>query len=226
MPSVGAIRTGISVPAGAPPPRLVVSDVLIRALDISIATLALVFVAPTMVLIAMLIRLQDGGPALYHQPRIGRGGMIFSCLKFRSMGVGAERKLDQMITRTGVQQIEWSLTQKLRDDPRVTPLGRLLRVSSLDELPQLLNVLRGDLSLVGPRPIVADEIWRYGRRIRHYAAVRPGLTGLWQVRGRNDVPYRRRVAMDVTLVRSRSVRTYCTILLLTIPAVIRRQGVY
>lgn len=226
MPSVGAIRTGICAPAGASPHRIVWSDVLIRALDIAIATLALVLVAPTMVLIAILVRLQDGGPALYHQPRIGRGGVVFECLKFRSMSVGAERKLDQLITRTGVQQLEWSLTHKLRDDPRVTPLGRLLRVSSLDELPQLLNVLRGDMSLVGPRPIVADEIWRYGKRIRHYVAVRPGLTGLWQVKGRNDVPYRRRVAMDVTLVRRRSVRTYCVILLLTIPAVIRRQGVY
>lgn len=202
------------------------SDLLIRGLDIVLASVMVVFVAPSMALIAILIRLQDGGPALYHQPRIGRGGAVFRCLKFRSMAVGADQSLEYLISRAGAEQMEWAQRQKLSHDPRITPLGQWLRVSSLDELPQLLNVLRGDMSLVGPRPIVIDEAWRYGRRIRDYAAVRPGLTGLWQVKGRNDVPYRRRVAMDVTLVRRRSVLTYCAILWLTIPAVIRREGVY
>lgn len=226
MTTVEALEADIcaSAPVASSDGRL--SDCLIRVLDILIATAMLIIIAPTMVLIAVLIRLQDGGPALFHQSRIGRGGVIFPCLKFRSMAVNADVKLESLITRQGAHQVEWALTQKLRDDPRITPLGRLLRVSSIDELPQLLNVLRGDMSLVGPRPIVAAEVWRYGRRIRHYMAVRPGLTGLWQVKGRNDVSYRRRVAMDVTLVRRRSLGTYCAILLLTIPAVIRRDGVY
>nr|WP_314435556.1 sugar transferase [uncultured Brevundimonas sp.] len=226
MTTVEALEADLCASAPAAPSKGRLSDCVIRMLDILIATAMLIFVAPTMILIAILIRLQDGGPALFHQSRIGRGGMIFPCLKFRSMAVNADATLEGLITRAGVHQVEWALTEKMREDPRVTPLGRLLRVSSLDELPQLLNVLRGDMSLVGPRPIVAAEVWRYGRRIRHYTAVRPGLTGLWQVKGRNDVSYRRRVAMDVTLVRRRSVSTYCAILLLTIPAVIRRQGVY
>lgn len=226
MTTVDAVGALACISARASPRQAVVSDHITRALDIVIAMAMLIFLAPTMILIAILVRFQDGGPALCHQSRVGRGGVVFRCLKFRSMGVGADRTLERLIAQAGVEQVEWALAQKLRLDPRITPLGRLLRVSSMDELPQLLNVLRGDMSLVGPRPIVADEVWRYGRRIRHYMAVRPGLTGLWQVKGRNDVSYRRRVAMDVTLVRRRSIRTYCAILLLTIPAVIRREGVY
>lgn len=193
---------------------------VIRALDIVLSLLAILFIAPTLGLIALAVRLQDGGPVLFRQVRIGQGGAAFHCLKFRTMAPDAEAMLPLL------EDGEWRASRKFRRDPRVTPLGRFLRVSSLDELPQLLNVLRGDMSLVGPRPIVFDEAGLYGRRLADYCAVRPGLTGLWQVAGRNDVPYPRRVAMDVWLVRNRSLRVYLLILLRTLPAVLGREGVY
>lgn len=193
---------------------------LIRVLDVSLSFCALVFLLPLLVLTALAVRAQDGGPALFRQQRIGRGGQVFDCLKFRSMSIDAEASLPDLV------DAEWNAVRKFRRDARVTPLGRVLRLSSLDELPQLLNVLKGEMSLVGPRPIVMDEATLYGRRLADYCAVRPGLTGLWQVSGRNDVPYPRRVAMDVWLVRNRTVRVYLTILARTIPAVLSRKGVY
>lgn len=193
---------------------------LIRLLDMVLSFWALVILLPLLVLTALAVRTQDGGPALFRQQRIGRGGRVFDCLKFRSMTIDAEASLPDLV------DAEWNTARKFRRDARVTRLGRVLRLSSLDELPQLLNVLRGEMSLVGPRPIVMDEATLYGRRLADYCAVRPGLTGLWQVSGRNDVPYPRRVAMDVWLVRNRTVRVYLTILARTIPAVLSRKGVY
>ncbi len=193
---------------------------LIRLLDMVLSSCALVILLPLLVLTAMAVRAQDGGPALFRQQRIGRGGQVFDCLKFRSMTIDAEASLPDLV------DAEWNAARKFRRDARVTHFGRVLRLSSLDELPQLLNVLRGEMSLVGPRPIVMDEATLYGRRLADYCAVRPGLTGLWQVSGRNDVPYPRRVAMDVWLVRNRTVRVYLTILARTIPAVLSRKGVY
>jgi len=193
---------------------------LIRLLDMVLSSCALVILLPLLALTALAVRAQDGGPALFRQQRIGRGGQVFGCLKFRSMTIDAEASLP------GLVDAEWNAVRKFRRDARVTRLGRVLRLSSLDELPQLLNVLRGEMSLVGPRPIVLDEATLYGRRLADYCAVRPGLTGLWQVSGRNDVPYPRRVAMDVWLVRNRTVRVYLTILARTIPAVLSRKGVY
>ena len=192
----------------------------IRFLDVVLSSCALVALLPLLVLTALAVRAQDGGPALFRQQRIGRGGQVFDCLKFRSMTIDAEASLPELV------DAEWNAARKFRCDARVTRLGRVLRLSSLDELPQLVNVLRGEMSLVGPRPIVLDEATLYGRRLAHYCAVRPGLTGLWQVSGRNDVPYPRRVAMDVWLVRNRTVRVYLTILARTIPAVLSRRGVY
>lgn len=194
--------------------------VLIRLMDILAASVALLFFLPTLVLIAVAVRAQDGGPVLFRQQRIGRGGRPFACLKFRSMVPDAEARLAELADQ------EWAERRKLRRDPRVTPLGRFLRLSSLDELPQLVNVLIGDMSLVGPRPIVPDETPLYGRRFAAYCAVRPGLTGLWQVSGRNDVSYPRRIAMDVWLVRNLTVRTYLALILRTVPAVLARQGAY
>lgn len=194
--------------------------VLIRLMDILAASTALLFFLPTLVLIAVAVRTQDGGPALFRQQRIGLGGRSFACLKFRSMVPDAEARLAEVADQ------EWAERRKLRRDPRVTPLGRFLRLSSLDELPQLVNVLIGDMSLVGPRPIVPDEAPLYGRRFAAYCAVRPGLTGLWQVLGRNDVSYARRIAMDVWLVRNLTVRTYLALILRTAPAVLAREGAY
>ena len=220
MTTVAAVRSAAVASPARRARRTGAGSGMIRMLDIALALSAILLVAPTLALIALAVRLQDGGPVLFRQVRIGRGGVAFHCLKFRTMTPDAEARLPAM------QDSEWRASRKFRRDPRVTRLGRLLRVSSLDELPQLLNVLRGDLSMVGPRPIVFDEASLYGRRLADYCAVRPGLTGLWQVAGRNDVPYPRRVAMDVWLARNRSLGVYLLILARTVPAVLSRRGVY
>ena len=173
---------------------------LMRWADITIATLLLVFFTPILLAVALSIKVQDGGPILFAHTRLGRHGKPF--------------------------REEWRRDHKLRCDPRVTWLGLFLRKSSLDELPQLINVLRGEMSLVGPRPIVAAEVDRYGRRFRDYCQVRPGVTGLWQIGGRNDTSYRRRVAYDVLYVRDRSLQLYFNVVVLTVPAVIMRRGSY
>jgi lipopolysaccharide/colanic/teichoic acid biosynthesis glycosyltransferase len=199
---------------------------LIRVLDVVIGGLALIFCAPVMVLIALAIWTVDGGAPFFQQTRIGRNGRRFRCWKFRSMVIDAEARLIQLLAWDETARTEWAADQKLRRDPRVTVLGAFLRATSLDELPQLINVLRGEMSLVGPRPIVESEIKRYGRWFVDYCAVRPGITGLWQVSGRNDVTYRRRVALDVLFVRRQSVGQYLSIIAATTPAVLRRHGSY
>ncbi len=177
-----------------------------RLFDIVFASAILLFVAPLMIVLALTIALHDGSSPVFAQTRIGKNGRRFRCLKFRSMVPDAEARLQDLLSRDPEARAEWLRDHKLRRDPRITPFGFFLRKSSLDELPQLFNILRGDMSLVGPRPIVDSEIGRYGRHFRSYCAVRPGLTGLWQVSGRNDVMYRRRVAMDVLYSRTKSVR--------------------
>lgn len=197
-----------------------------RIVDVAIALLAIIFTAPLLLMLCAAIYLHDGGAPIFAQSRIGRGGRRFRCLKFRTMVVNANERLEQLLASDPQAREEWERDQKLRDDPRITALGRFLRKSSLDELPQLFNVLVGDMAIVGPRPIVEAEIRRYGRRFRDYCAVRPGITGLWQVSGRNDVSYRRRVAMDVVYTRSKSLRLDMKILLATVPVVLMRQGSY
>lgn len=201
-------------------------DPLIRAVDVTIALLALVFIAPLLLTIYCLIRRQDGGPAIFSHMRLGEGGRSFPCFKFRSMVVDAEARLQALLASDPAARAEWEADHKLRNDPRITPLGAFLRKSSLDELPQLLNVLRGEMSIVGPRPIVFGEVARYGRRYAHYCAVRPGITGLWQVSGRNDVSYRRRVACDALYAHRRSLGVNLGIIFWTIPAVLRSEGSY
>jgi exopolysaccharide production protein ExoY len=201
-------------------------DAIVRAMDMTIVSLAIVFLLPLMLLIALAVFLQDGGPVLFSHRRIGQGGRPFYCFKFRSMSVGAEARLAALLASSPLARTEWARDHKLRYDPRVTPLGAFLRRSSLDELPQLLNVLRGEMSIVGPRPIVEAEISRYGRRFRHYCSVKPGITGLWQVSGRNDVNYRARVALDCLYVKSKSPSLYIWIVVATIPAVLMRKGSY
>lgn len=195
-----------------------------RGLDVILAGGVLVFFAPLMLIIALMIWLQDGAGPLFGHRRIGRGGRDFACLKFRSMVPNAEHKLNALLAADPEARRQWQAEQKLLNDPRVTPLGDFLRRSSLDELPQLINVLRGDMSIVGPRPIVRAETVRYGRSFESYCAVRPGITGLWQVSGRNDVSYRRRVALDRLYVRTRSLQRDMEIMALTVPAVLMRRG--
>lgn len=197
-----------------------------RIADIALAASLLAFVAPLWLMVALAIKVQDGGPIIFAHRRIGHGGATFDCLKFRSMVVDSEARLAELLKRDPRARAEWEADHKLRRDPRVTPLGDLLRRSSIDELPQLLNVLKGEMSLVGPRPIVGSEVARYGRWFNAYCAVKPGLSGLWQVSGRNDVSYRRRVALDRLYARRRSFGLYVYILLKTIPAVLLREGSY
>lgn len=206
--------------------RRQISDMFAISVAHMIAVTALVFTLPLMIVIATAIVLQDGGPALFRHRRIGRHGKRFYCLKFRTMVVGAEQQLAGLLASSEQLQQEWAEAHKLRRDPRVTPLGRFLRRSSLDELPQLFNLLRGDMSLVGPRPIVDDEIERYGWRFRHYTAVKPGITGLWQVSGRNDTSYRARVAMDCLYTRRKCASLDAWLLMRTPWAVLRRRGSY
>ncbi|HEY2660344.1 MAG TPA: sugar transferase [Caulobacteraceae bacterium] len=195
-----------------------------RAIEIPLCLALLTFFAPLMLVVALVIKLSDGGPILFAHRRLGRGGHSFGCLKFRSMVPDAEPRLQALLASDPKARTEWERDHKLTNDPRITPIGEFLRRSSLDELPQLFNVLRGEMSLVGPRPIVEAEVTRYRRYYAFYCQVRPGVTGLWQVSGRNDVSYRRRVALDVVYARSRCVGLYFKILLATAPAVLGRRG--
>jgi Undecaprenyl-phosphate galactose phosphotransferase WbaP len=199
------------------------SRVLKLVFDQVAASVLLVLLAPLLLTLAMLVR-ADGGPALYRHRRIGAGGRVFDCIKFRSMVKDADRVLRRVLATNPAAAAEWAATQKLRDDPRVTRIGRFLRRSSLDELPQLLNVIRGEMSLVGPRPIVQAEVARYGADIEHYYAAKPGVTGLWQVSGRSDMSYGRRVKLDAWYVRNWTLWHDIAILFKTIPAVFLQRG--
>lgn len=197
---------------------------LSRPLDILLAVVLIAFLAPVLLIVAAAIWICDPGPVVFAHRRVGRDGRSFECLKFRSMCTNAEARLAALLRDDPALRAMWERDHKLPRDPRVTRIGAFLRVTSLDELPQLFNVLRGDMSLVGPRPIVTAEIPKYGRYIRHYCSVRPGLTGLWQVSGRSSTTYRRRVAADVRYARSRSLGLDMRILFATVPAVITGKG--
>ena len=200
-----------------------VSRLLKHMFDLVAAIGLLLLFAPLFLVIASIIR-ADGGPAFFGHRRIGANGRSFRCMKFRTMVTDADKVLRQVLQSDPVARAEWAETQKLREDPRVTRIGRFLRETSLDELPQLFNVLRGEMSLVGPRPIVEAEIVRYGREIDHYYGTRPGMTGLWQVSGRSDTSYQRRVQLDSWYVRNWSLWHDVTILMKTIPAVLNKDG--
>lgn len=197
-----------------------------RGFDVGLVLLVLPLLVPVMALIAMAIRWDSAGPILLFQRRVGRHGSIFKMWKFRSMVVGADVKLERYLSENPQARIEWNETQKLRFDPRVTKLGRFLRRTSLDELPQLWNVLCGEMSLVGPRPIVSEEISRYEAVYPLYMQSRPGLTGLWQVSGRSNVSYSRRIVLDKIYIRRWSMKMDLRILLRTIPAVLFGRGAY
>ncbi len=196
-----------------------------RLLDvIGSLLLGLVF-APLMLVIVLLMRKGDGS-VIYRHRRVGRGGQMFSCLKFRTMVPNADEVLRDLLKKDPELQAEWTRDHKLRNDPRVTPVGRFLRRTSLDELPQLLNVLRGEMSLVGPRPVIREELLRYGRAVGTYLAAKPGITGLWQVTGRNNTDYRRRVVLDTYYVRNQNLLLDLYILLKTTGVVLGGNGAY
>ncbi|QFT77363.1 sugar transferase [Erythrobacter sp. THAF29] len=197
---------------------------LVRLMDLTLAIGLLGVLLPVILITGACIAMSSQGPVIFRQTRIGLGGREFQCWKFRSMRQDASERLAALLASCPDMRAEWERDQKLSDDPRITPLGTFLRSSSLDELPQLFNVIRGDMSLVGPRPIVHSEIPKYGRYITHYLSQKPGLTGLWQVSGRNNTSYRRRVAADVLYSRKASFRTDLAILFATIPAVLSAEG--
>jgi undecaprenyl-phosphate galactose phosphotransferase len=206
---------------GAHPARSLIK----RCVDLALASTMLFALAPVLLAIAVAVRM-DGGAALFRHRRIGASGRTFECLKFRSMCVDAEQRLKDYLENNPEARAEWDKDFKLRNDPRITQLGHLLRRTSLDELPQLINVLRGEMSLVGPRPIVAAEIPRYGESFGAYLRCRPGITGLWQVSGRNDVDYVTRVALDSRYASDWNLFTDFVILFRTVRAVFRRSGAY
>jgi len=196
-----------------------------RALDIVGAIVLTGVFAPLILAIAVLMR-REGGAIIYKHRRIGRNGQAFECLKFRTMVPNADQVLRELLERDPAIKAEWVRDHKLRCDPRVTRLGRFLRRTSLDELPQLWNVVRGEMSLVGPRPVVREELLRYGRNVGTYLSAKPGITGLWQVKGRNDTDYRRRVVLDTYYVRNQNLLLDLYILLKTTRVVLGGSGAY
>ena len=219
-----ALRNGAN--ASATTPSIGSRSMVKRAMDIIIAGSALIFLSPMMLIVALIIKLTDGGPALFKQKRIGLNGDEFTCLKFRSMVMNANEELERLLSSDADAAAEWAKDQKLRNDPRITAIGSFLRKTSLDELPQLLNVLQGTMSIVGPRPIVRGEVEKYGAYITDYASVRPGITGLWQISGRNDTSYDERVSLDVEYARNWAIEKDVKIFLFTIPAVLFSKGAY
>ncbi len=203
-------------------PAAPVGGYLKRGLDIFVSSVMLISLAPIMLMVALIIYFTMGRPIVFSHERVGFQGVRFRCYKFRTMVKDAEERLTLHLQNDRAALAEWEATQKLRKDPRITWFGQLLRKSSLDELPQLVNIFRGDMTCVGPRPVTLDELHRrYGTSARHYLRARPGLTGLWQVSGRSNTSYRYRVAIDRTYVTSWSILLDVKILLKTAPAVFR-----
>lgn len=204
-----------------PGPRIVK-----RAFDLVAASILVLLLSPLLLFLAWRIRRNDGGPVFFVQERVGRGGQPFPCYKFRSMVIDAESRLRQYLTSHPELHAEYQRNFKLRDDPRVTRIGRLLRRTSLDELPQLFNVLRGDMSLVGPRPLLDRELECYGSGFALYRQVHPGITGLWQTSGRSETTFAERASLDAWYVKNWSLWYDIVILLRTVKVVLLRDGAY
>ena len=197
-----------------------------RGFDLLGAVLGLILLSPLFILLALLVKASGSGPVFYGHARVGRSGQSFKCLKFRTMMQDGTAVLERHFAENPAAVAEWEATRKLQNDPRVTRVGTVLRKLSLDELPQILNILRGDMSIVGPRPVVSDELALYGPAAVYYLKSRPGLTGLWQVSGRNDVSYVSRVAFDTHYVENWSFVTDLSIIVRTVPAVLASRGSY
>lgn len=196
-----------------------------RVFDLLAALTLLAVGWPVLLYLSWRIR-QDGGAAIFAHKRVGQSGKVFACYKFRSMRVDAEEQLRELLASDPALRVEWEKEFKLKDDPRVTVIGQFLRRTSLDELPQLFNVIKGEMSLVGPRPVVRKELERYGDDVDYFLMVRPGMTGLWQVSGRNDVNYDTRVYLDTWYVKNWSLWYDIAILFKTIRVVLKRDGAY
>lgn len=209
---------------GAPTAATRLHEMFALRVNQALALLLLVLLSPLLAIISFLIWRRDGAPVLFAHYRVGHDGKLFRCMKFRTMLRNSDQVLAELLSISQAAREEWARDQKLLNDPRITPVGQFLRRSSLDELPQLLNVLRGEMSLVGPRPITVAELTRYGRARWHYLSVRPGITGLWQVSGRNNTTYDERVELDRCYVEQRSFVGDLRILILTVRVVALREG--
>lgn len=198
-----------------------------RAFDLVFSLSTLLFLAPIFLIIALCIRLSSRGPIVYSHERIGRGGKAFRCYKFRSMHPDADARLKTLLEADPNLKNEWVQSRKLKNDPRITFVGRYLRKTSLDELPQFWNVLKGDLSIVGPRPVARDEVIHYFQnKAPKILSIRPGITGIWQVSGRNDTSYAKRIQLDEVYVDSHSLWLDLKLILKTIPSMIFPKGAY
>lgn len=200
--------------------------VLKRIFDVFLVLASIPILLPFVALIAALVVMSSPGPVFYSHRRIRKNGSFFSMWKFRTMCVNSAEVLEEHLANHPEARREWSHTHKLKKDPRVTAVGQLLRRYSIDELPQVWNVLRGQMTLVGPRPIVAAEVEKYGDGFRYYCLVKPGLTGLWQVSGRSELTYPQRVALDCAYVERWSMRHDLWILLRTFASVANKDGAY
>jgi Undecaprenyl-phosphate galactose phosphotransferase WbaP len=196
-----------------------------RVFDLLAALVLLVLGALPLLYVALRIR-RDGGQAIFAHKRVGQSGKVFPCFKFRTMQVDAEERLRELLANDPAARAEWEREFKLRNDPRITPIGEFLRRTSLDELPQLFNVIRGEMSLVGPRPVIRAELSRYGDDVDYFLMVRPGMTGLWQVSGRNATSYETRVYLDTWYVKNWSLWYDIAIMFKTIRVVLNREGAY
>ena len=199
-----------------------------RPFDIGFSLFAILITLPIMISIAIAIKLTDGGSVFYRHTRVGYKGKKFKVLKFRSMYMDADRRLKEILEKYPEARKEWEKTFKLKNDPRITPIGKILRKTSLDELPQFFNVLKGDMSIVGPRPVVEEELKKYYRdKADVYKSVKPGITGYWQVEGRSDIEdYEERVAMDERYIKNQSFFLDIKIILKTIKVIITGKGAY
>ncbi len=197
-----------------------------RAMDLLFTVPLLIVASPFFLLIALLVKFTSKGNAIFSHTRIGRNGESFKCYKFRSMHPDAESRLQSVLESDPAIAAEWEEFQKLRNDPRVTKVGAFLRRTSLDELPQLFNILRGDMSVIGPRPVTKKEMQRYGADVVYYYAARPGVLGLWQVNGRNELSYDERVAYDIEYVKTWGLHKDLMILLKAVPVVLFGRGAF
>ena len=197
-----------------------------RVIDIVLAVSGIILLAPLLIICFVVTVATSPGPALFRHKRVGFNGKYFDCLKFRTMVTDAPERLRQLLDSDPVAAAEWAANRKLRHDPRVTAIGDILRRSSLDELPQLFNVLRGDMSIVGPRPVTAEELVKYSGAIDAYLSCRPGITGLWQVSGRSTTTYSKRVACDAFYAREWSMALDAKIVIVTIPSLLLSESAY
>lgn len=198
-----------------------------RAFDIIFSLVLLFFLLPLMLIIALIVKLTSHGPMFFSHNRVGRGGRLFKCYKFRTMYEDAEERQSQLIASCETLRDEWKYQRKFKRDPRITFIGKFLRKTSLDELPQFWNVLKGDLSVVGPRPVVVEEVVEYfGKKAEKILSIRPGITGLWQVSGRSDLCYTKRMQYDEQYVDENSMILDLKLIFKTLPVVIFSQGAY